>query len=287
MTLNPVAVEELVRRALLEDVGPGDLATSAVVPEDARCTATIVAGAAGVLCGHPVAQAVFRAVDPALVYERLVPEGGAVDDGVPVASVSGPARPILTAERVAVSLLQRMSGIATATRQLADAIKYYHARLVAGWETVPDLRVIAQYAVRIGGGQVQPYGPTGGILVRAGHLALAGGVREAVVAARKGAPPTSRIAVEVASLEQVQEGVDGGADILVLTGMDPETVKRAVEMAAGKAALEVCGSADPAHVTELAKTGVDIISVCDLAHTARPLPFRLSFGDPKALEKED
>ncbi len=286
MSLNPVALEELVRRVLLEDVGPGDVATSAVVPEDVRCTAQIVAAAPGILCGHPVARAVFRALDPSVEYTPLVPEGSEVDAGAPVASLTGPARPILTAERAALGLLQKMSGIATATRRLADAIKYYHARLVAGWETLPGLRLLEQYAVRVGGGQVQPYGLAGGVLIRSGHLALAGGVREAVVAARKSAPPMSRVAVEVASLEQVQEALDAGADILVLTGMDPETVKRVVEQASGKAVLEACGTADPSHLIEIAKTGVDIISVCDLAHSAKSVPFRLSIEGAKAQEKE-
>lgn len=279
MTLNPIAVEELVRRALMEDVGPGDLTTSAVVPADARCTARIVAGAAGILCGHPVARAAFLALDPTLVYEPLAPEGSEIEAGAPVATISGLARPILTAERMALNLLQRMSGIASETRRLADAIKYYHARLVAGWETTPGLRLIEQYAVRTGGGQNLPHGLADAILIRSGHLALAGGVREAVVAARKSAPPTSRVAVQVDSPQQVQEALDAGADILRLVGMDPDTLKKAVELASGKAVTEACGSADTAHLIEIAKTGVDIISVCDLTHTARPLPFGLAVGD--------
>jgi len=279
MTLNPIAVEELVRRALMEDVGPGDLTTSAVVPADATCKARIVAEEAGILCGHPVARAVFLALDPALVYEPLAPEGSEIAEGAPVATVSGPARPVLTCERVALGLLERMSGIATVTRRLADAIKYYHARLVAGWETTPGLRLIEQYAVRTGGGLSRPHGSGDAILIRSGHLALAGGVREAVVAARQSAPPTSRVAVQVDSLDQVQEALDAGADILRLVRMDPETLKRAVELAAGKAVTEACGSSDTSNLVEIAKTGVDLISVCDLTHAAKALPFRLTIDD--------
>ncbi len=286
MSLNPIAVEELVRRALMEDVGPGDLTTSAVVPADARCTATIVAGADGIVCGHPVARAAFLALDPTLVYEPLAPEGSEIAAGAAVASISGMARPILSAERVALNLMQKMSGIATATRRLADAIKYYHARLVAGWQTTPGLRLIEQYAVRIGGGQNQPHGLGDAILIRAGHLVLAGGVREAVVAARKSAPPTTRVAVEVSTLEQVQEGLDAGADILALGSVEPETLKRAVELADGKAVVEACGSSDAAHLIEIAKTGVDIISVCHLAHSAKALPLSLSIGDHSAWKKK-
>jgi hypothetical protein len=130
MTLNPIAVEELVRRALLEDIGPGDITTEATIPADKLCTAVIVAKEEGILCGQPVAQMVFRVMDPSLTYEVPVPEGSAVTPGQEVARISGNARSVLTAERVALNFLQRMSGIATVTNRLAESIKYYHARLV-------------------------------------------------------------------------------------------------------------------------------------------------------------
>jgi len=275
MTLNPIAVEELVRRALLEDVGPEDLTTSAVIPAEATCTAVIIAREPGILCGHPVAKATFRALDPSLAYEALVDEGSEITAGQGVARVSGRARSVLAAERVALNFLQRMSGIATATRRLANSIKYYHARLVEGHETTPGLRMIERYAVRIGGGQNHRFGLGDSIVVRAGHLALAGGVREAVVAARKVASHTSRVAVEVRSLDELQEGLDAGADILTLVDMDPETLRRAVELASGKAILEAAGNISAANLVEVAKTGVDIIAVGALTHSVSAFPFSL------------
>lgn len=275
MTLNPIAVEELVRRALMEDIGPEDLTTSAVVPAGATCSAVVIAREAGILCGHPVAEATFRAIDPALRYEALVGEGSEITAGQGVARISGRARSVLAAERVALNFLQHMSGIATTTRRLSEAIKYYHARLVESHETTPGLRMIERYAVRIGGGQNHRFGLADAIAVKAGHLALAGGVREAVVAARKSAPHTCRVAVEVRSLEELQEGLDAGADILVLVDMDAEMLKRAVELSAGSAVLEAAGSISAANLVEVAKTGVDIIALGALTHSVSALPFAL------------
>ncbi|WP_374712537.1 carboxylating nicotinate-nucleotide diphosphorylase [Symbiobacterium terraclitae] len=275
MTLNPIAVEELVRRALMEDIGPEDRTTSAVVPADANCTAVVIARDAGILCGHPVAEAAFRAIDASLRYEALVGEGSEITAGQGVARISGRARSVLAAERVALNFLQHMSGIATTTRRLAEAIKYYHARLVESRETTPGLRMIERYAVRIGGGQNHRLGLGDAIAVKANHLALAGGVREAVVAARKSAPHTCRVSVEVRTLEELEEGLDAGADILVLVDMDAEMLKRAVEITSGRAVLEAAGVISPANLVEVAKTGVDIIALGALTHSVTALPFVL------------
>ena len=275
MTLNPIAVEELVRRALVEHIGPEDLTTSAVVPADATCTAVVIARDSGILCGHPVAAATFRTIDPSLRYEPLVDEGSEVTAGQGVARISGRARSVLAAERVALNFLQHMSGIATTTRRLAEAIKYYHARMVESHETTPGLRGIERYAVRVGGGQNHRFGLSDAIVVKASHLALSGGVREAVVAARRSAPHTGRVAVEVRSLEELQEGLDAGADILVLVDMDAETLKRAVELSSGRAVLEAAGNISPANLVEVAKTGVDIIALGALTHSVCALPFVL------------
>ncbi|HWI53521.1 MAG TPA: carboxylating nicotinate-nucleotide diphosphorylase [Symbiobacteriaceae bacterium] len=275
MTLNPIAVEEIVRRALLEDIGPGDITTEATIPADKLCTAVIIAKEEGVLCGQPVAQIVFRVMDPSLSYEILVPEGSRVTPGMEVARITGSARSVLTAERVALNFLQRMSGIATITRRLSDAIKYYHARLVETRKTTPGLRIFEKYAVRVGGGLNHRYGLHDAILIKDNHIAVAGGVRQSIIAARKVASHTSRVEVEVDTLEQLQEALDSGADIILLDNMDADTMRRAVEMTAGKAILEASGGITAANLEDVARTGVDIISMGALTHSVKALDLSL------------
>ncbi|HYG59166.1 MAG TPA: carboxylating nicotinate-nucleotide diphosphorylase [Symbiobacteriaceae bacterium] len=275
MTLNPIAVEELVRRALLEDIGPGDITTEATVPADKLCTAVIIAKEEGILCGQPVAQAAFRVMDPSLTYEVLVAEGAAVTPGQEVARITGNARSVLTAERVALNFLQRMSGIATVTQSLSESIKYYHARLVETRKTTPGLRLVEKYAVRVGGGRNHRYSLHDAILIKDNHIAVAGGVRHAVLSARKLASHTFRVEVEVETLEQLQEALDAGADIILLDNMDTDTMRRAVEISGGKAIIEASGGITAANVVEVAKTGVDIISMGALTHSVKSLDLSL------------
>jgi nicotinate-nucleotide pyrophosphorylase (carboxylating) len=274
-TLNPIAVEDLVRRALMEDIGPGDITTEATIPADKQCTAVVVAKEDGVVCGHPLAQAAFLTLDPTLTYEILMPEGSVVTPGTQVARISGNARSILTAERVALNFMQRMSGIATTTRKLADKIKYYHARLVETRKTTPGLRLIEKYAVRVGGALNHRFGLHDAILIKDNHVAVAGGVRKAVHAARKVVSHTTRIEVEVESLEQLQEALESGADIILLDNMDPEMMKKAVEITAGKAILEASGGITAENLEDVARTGVDIISLGVLTHSVKALDLSL------------
>lgn len=278
MSLNPIAVDELVRRALLEDVGPGDITTEALVPLTLTCTAVIIAKQSGVICGHDLARAAFHIMDPAGSYEALVAEGAVAAEGQPVARISGSARGILTAERVALNFLQRMSGIASTTRRLAEAIKYYRARLVETRKTTPGLRIIEKYAVRVGGGLNHRYGLHDAVLIKDNHIALAGGIRQAVVAARKVASHVSRVEVEAESLEQVQEALDAGADVILLDNMDEDTMKKAVELVAGRAILEASGGITPDNLEDVARTGVDIISMGMLTHSVKSLDLSLEIA---------
>lgn len=275
MSINPIALAELVRHALMEDIGPGDVTTEATVPADLTCTGVMIAKEGGILCGHLVAQATFQAMDPSLRYEALVPEGSTVTAGQEIARISGNARSLLTAERVALNFMQRMSGIATTTRRLSEMIKYYHARLVETRKTTPGLRLIEKYAVRVGGGLNHRYALHDAVLIKDNHIAVCGGVRQAVIAARKIASHTSRVEVEVENLEQLQEALDSGADIILLDNMDPETMKRAVEITAGKATLEASGGITAQNLEEVARTGVDIISMGALTHSAKALDISL------------
>lgn len=278
MELNPIAVEEMVRRALMEDIGPGDITTEATVPADLQTTAVIIAKEDGVLCGQTVAKAVFQALDPSLTYEMLVPEGATVTPGLEVARISGRARSILTAERVALNFMQRMSGIATTTRKLSDLIKYYHARLVETRKTTPGLRMIEKYAVRVGGGINHRYGLHDAVLIKDNHIAVSGGIRQAVINARKVSSHVSRVEVEVENLEQLQEALEVGADIVLLDNMDPDTMRKAVEINGGKAKLEASGGITAANLEEVARTGVDIISMGALTHSVKALDLSLEIA---------
>lgn len=275
MRLNPIALDELVRRALLEDIGPGDITTDATVPEGLICEAVILAKQEGILCGHPVVAATFRALDSSVTYQELVPEGSLVTAGQEVARLKGSARSLLTGERVALNFMQRMSGIATKTRRLADSIKYYHGRLVETRKTTPGLRLVEKYAVRVGGGVNHRHGLYDAILIKDNHIAICGGVRKAVIAARKYSSHTSRVEVEVETLDQLQEALDAGADIILLDNMEPDLMRKAVEQTAGKAILEASGNIDAHNLEEVARTGVDIISMGGLTHSVEALDLSL------------
>jgi nicotinate-nucleotide pyrophosphorylase (carboxylating) len=273
--LNTLALTELVKNALLEDIGPGDITTEATIPADRQAKAVLYVKDEGVVCGHQAAQLAFQLFDPTLTYEILVPEGSWVEYGTKIARITGSARSILTAERVALNFMQRMSGIATTTRRLAESIKYHRARLVETRKTTPGLRLIEKYAVRVGGGVNHRYGLHDAILIKDNHIAVCGSVKEAVLAARKAAPHVMKVEVEVDTLEQLQEALDAGADVILLDNMDPETLKKAVEITAGRAVLEASGGITAANLADVARSGVDIISMGALTHSIKALDISL------------
>jgi nicotinate-nucleotide pyrophosphorylase (carboxylating) len=273
--LNPIALTELVKNALLEDIGPGDITTEATIPDDAQAVAVLYCKEEGVVCGHQVAQAAFQLFDPTVTYEILVPEGTLVEIGTKIARVAGPARSVLTCERVALNFIQRMSGIATVTRRLSESIKYHRARLVETRKTTPGLRLIEKYAVRVGGGVNHRYGLHDAILIKDNHIAVVGSIKEAVLAARKAAPHVMKVEVEVDTLEQLEEALEAGADVILLDNMDIEQLKKAVEITNGKAILEASGGITAANLADVARTGVDIVSMGALTHSVKSLDISL------------
>ena len=269
--MNAQVVDEIVRRAVAEDVGPGDLTTEACVPAGARGEAVLLVKAPGVLCGHPVARAVFALLDPAVRYEELVPEGASVAAGTVAARLSGPARALLSGERVALNFLQRLSGIATATRVMAERIAHTQAHLIDTRKTTPGLRYLEKYAVRVGGGFNHRYALFDGVLIKDNHIVVAGGIRQAVAACRRAVPHTCRVEVEVETLAQLDEALDAGAEVIMLDNMSIPLMAEAVQRTAGRALLEASGGIDQNTLQAVAETGVDLISSGALTHSVKAL----------------
>jgi len=271
MELTAEDVERVVTAALAEDVGPGDATTEALVPAAARCRARIVLEEPGVVCGGPVAAAVFRALDPSVAVDPVLAEGAAIRDTPAVlAELAGPARAILTGERVALNLVGRLCGIASLTRRFVELVDGTGAAILDTRKTTPGLRALERYAVRCGGGCNHRDGLYDAILVKENHLRLAGGIAAAAATLRSrsaGLP----VEMEAETLEQVGEALDAGIDRILLDNMSPERVAEAVSLVSGAAELEASGGISLATVRSYAETGVDFISVGALTHAARSL----------------
>ena len=269
--------DPLIAQALAEDIGRGDVTTNAVIDADVRWSGRIVARSAGVVAGLPIAARVFRAVDPRIEVKPLVDDGTRVSEGASLATVSGPARGLLNAERVALNLLGRMSGVATLTRRYVDAVGGLPARIADTRKTTPGLRALERYAVRAGGGSNHRPDLGAAVLIKDNHLAAAGSVAVAVAKARAQAPPGIVIEVECDDLDQVREALAAGADAVLLDNMDVPAMKAAVGLAAGRASVEASGGISLERVRDVAAAGVDVVSAGALTHSAPALDVALDF----------
>src|SRR3954447_10885648 len=267
-------MEELIERALAEDVGGGDRTTEAVVPRDARARARIEQKQPGVIAGLDVARAVFERVEPDLRFEAVVAEGEWRERG-PVARLEGPAPGILTAERVALNFLQRLSGVATLTARFVREVDGTGVRILDTRKTTPGMRELEKRAVAAGGGVNHRIGLFDAILVKENHSALAGGVGEATRRALEAAPDGMPVEVECATLAEVDEALAGGAGRILLDNMSPDELRQAVERVAGRAELEASGGVTLETVRAIAETGVDYVSVGALTHSAPALDLSL------------
>jgi len=270
-------VEPLVRAALAEDLGPGDITTRLTVPVGIRALGRLIAKQSGVVCGLGVARIAFACIDPEAVFEPLRDDGDLVSPGDVLAEVRGSASGLLVAERVALNFLQRLSGTATATRAFVDAVAGSPARVVDTRKTTPGLRILEKYAVRCGGGANHRFGLSDGILIKDNHLAAGGGVAVCVARARAAAPHGLRVEVECKTLAQVDEAVAAGAEIVLLDNMEPELLREAVRRIAGRARTEASGGVRLDTIAAIAATGVDLISVGALTHSAPSLDISLDF----------
>jgi nicotinate-nucleotide pyrophosphorylase (carboxylating) len=270
----------LIDLALAEDIGGGDVTTMATIAPDRMARGTMLAKSPGVISGLEVAAAVFARVDPAVVFTPLVAEGDRVEPGTAIAAVEGPARSVLIGERTALNLMQRLSGVATMTRRFVEAMDGTGARLADTRKTTPGMRWLEKAAVRHGGGANHRFGLSDGVLIKDNHLAAVGGpdrVTRAVQLARASAPHGLKIEVEVTTLDELREALDADADIVLLDNMTVEQLAEAVRIADGRALLEASGGVNLQMVRAIAETGVDLISVGALTHSAGSLDISLDF----------
>ena len=267
ITLTTVA-EPLIRAALAEDITNEDVSTAAIMPDARPATVDLIAKADGVLCGLDVFERVFAILDPASHVERLVAEGSDISAGQTLATVTGDARALLSGERVALNYLQRMSGIATYTRRVARLLEGSSTTLVDTRKTTPNMRVFEKEAVRCGGGRNHRYNLSDGVMLKDNHIAAAGGVGPAIAAARARAPFVRKIEVECETLDQVQQALAAGADIIMLDNMDHAAMAAAVALINGRAQTECSGNITAENVTAIADLGVDFVSSGALTHSA-------------------
>jgi len=274
--LYPLLYEPLVRRALEEDLGrAGDLTSDAVLPPDLIATASVVVRAAGRLAGLQVTLCAFRLLDPSAEIEALAADGEDVEAGAVLATVQGRARPSLSAERTALNFLGRLCGIATATRDMARLVEPHGARIVCTRKTTPGLRALEKYAVRCGGGHNHRFGLDDAVLIKDNHISLAGGLKTAVERARRAVGHLVKIEVEVDSLDQLREALDLEVDVVLLDNMSLATLREAVALAKGRAITEASGGINPQTAAEIAATGVALLSVGWLTHSAPSLDVAL------------
>ncbi|MER8880412.1 carboxylating nicotinate-nucleotide diphosphorylase [Mesorhizobium sp. M0633] len=283
MTLSPlptVMLEPLVRAALLEDLGrAGDLTTEAIVPKERQAGTVLAARQSGVVAGLDLAMLAFRLIDPDIEISVERADGSNVMDGEVIASVVGPARAILTAERTALNFLCHLSGIATATASIVAAVRGYGAKIVCTRKTTPGLRAVEKYAVRAGGGSNHRFGLDDAILIKDNHIAIAGGVRPALERARRRAGHLVKIEVEVDTLAQLEEVLGFAPDAVLLDNMSLADLRRAVAIVGGRAITEASGGIASDTARAIAATGVDLISVGRLTHSAPILDIGLDYWD--------
>ena len=271
MDIDLRAIRDLLEMALREDIGTGDITSESVIPDDAQAVGTIKAKSDGIIAGLDVAAEIFRMLDPGVNFRKLVSDGDRVHSGQELATAEGKARSILTAERTVLNFLQRLSGIATMTSEYVSAASGYSAKIIDTRKTTPGWRVLEKYAVRVGGGHNHRFGLYDAVLIKENHIAVAGGVAEAVARARERIPHTMKIEVEVETLDQVREAIESGADIIMPDNMDVGAMAEAVKLINGRVIVEASGGIRLKDIPAIAATGVDLISIGALTNAAPPL----------------
>lgn len=270
-----------LRSWLEEDIGGGDITTLAMVGPEMETTGIIHAKDTGVLAGVDVARRVFELLEPGILFNAKLKDGAQLTPGTIIAAVHGSARAVLTGERLALNLLQHMSGVATQTAKLAAIAAPYGAKLVDTRKTTPGLRLLDKYAVRVGGGSNHRLGLYDAMLIKDNHIKVAGGITAALERAHAYAGHMTKIEIEVESLDGVKEALAGGADVIMLDNMAPELMAKAVELIDHKAVVEASGGINETTLAAAAKSGVDVISVGALTHSVKALDISMDVGEIK------
>lgn len=273
----PLQVRRLIRQALAEDIGDGDITTSAIIPPEHESEAEIIAKGAFVVAGLPFVAEVFRAVGKAVKFEPLVDDGAKVGKSTVIAQLSGKTTSMLQGERLALNILQRLSGIATLTGKYMEKTEGLACKVLDTRKTSPGMRFMEKYAVRMGGGANHRMGLYDGILIKDNHIRAAGDIKKAVKLAKKAARRGMKVEVEAGTLEDVKDALEAGADIIMLDNMSVAEMKKAVKAARGKALLEASGNVTLRNIRRIAGTGVDFVSVGALTHSAPAADISMKF----------
>lgn len=274
---NNPQVEQIITLALNEDIGTGDITTLSTIPADKTATGRFVAKEDMIICGIDLAAHIFGRVDPSIELKANFKDGDSVKKGDVIAVVSGNAQNVLTGERTALNFMQRLTGIATRTHASVAEVAGTNAKITDTRKTTPGLRVLEKYAVRVGGGTNHRFNLADGVLIKDNHIAVSGGIQNAVKNARAVIPHTLKIEVEVETKEQLAEALDAGADIIMLDNMSNDLMRECVGIVAGRALVEASGNMGEKSLREVAETGVDIISVGALTHTVKAADISLKF----------
>lgn len=276
MLTNPL-VTQIIDIALNEDVGTGDITTETTIPAEKIAYGRFIAKENMVICGLDVAELVFHKVDEKIEFKANCNDGDSIEKGFVIAEVSGNARNVLTGERTALNLMQRMTGVATRTNEAVKCVEGTRAKITDTRKTTPGLRVLEKYAVRVGGGSNHRFNLADGILIKDNHIAVSGGIVNAVKNARAQAPHTIKIEVEVENKEQLMQALEAGADIIMLDNMTNEEMTECVKIVDGRAMVEASGNMGDKDLASVAKTGVDIISIGALTHSVKAADISLKF----------
>jgi nicotinate-nucleotide pyrophosphorylase (carboxylating) len=275
--MKEAALDDLIEAALREDAPSGDVTSESLFPPKLQCRAILLAKQDGVLAGLEIAARVFHLVNPRISFNRLARDGDAFRAGEVLAEIEGPAVALLKAERTALNFVQRLSGVATATRRYVDAVAGTKTKILDTRKTTPGLRVLEKYAVRVGGGVNHRLGLSDMVLIKDNHLKLAPGVAAAVAAARRRVGRRLKIEVEAADFAQARQAVDGGADMIMLDNMSLPAMRRIVAWVGGRVPIEVSGGVDLAKLKKIAALGVDFVSIGRLTHSVAAVDLSLEF----------
>ena len=273
--MNLILADKIINEALVEDIGRGDITSETIISVDMEAQAAFISRTAGIVAGLDIAGRVFKMLDPQCRLEKLISDGARIEVGQVFARVFGKARALLTAERVALNFLQHLSGIATETNNIVETVKSFGVQIADTRKTTPGLRMFEKYAVTVGGGFNHRMGLDDAVLIKDNHLQIAGGVKKAVELVRKKIGHLIKIEVEVETWEQLKEAVQVGVDVIMLDNMDVPTMQEAVKFVNGRALTEASGQITAANAKAVAATGVDIISLGWITHSARPLDISL------------